>query len=216
MCIEPTEVMDMKRLICLTAALLMLCASACAQVLPDAGAWLDVRVQQHMEDYAYSADYVCGVWVYPRDSRTGERMALWLMEALDAGYAIQKTTVDGEAAYRMEDSAGRYALMLPDYQGAVMLMVQNGMRYAPLEATPTPPPAATPAPAPAQGGTSGVRWEWVDVQRDCPSCANGRCDLCNGSGIYRLYGEEVICPILCTSCDGLGWYWSTEYQMVVD
>jgi len=202
----------MKRLLMLTTVLMLLCASACAQVLPDVGQQLDVRVHQQMENYVFSADYVCGVWVYARDGRTDDGMARWLKQALDAGFTVKRTEVEGNDAYRVEDGAGRYALMLPNYQGAVMLMVQNGMTYAPTVATPTPAPTSTPAPA----QSSGVRWQWVDVQKDCPSCTNGRCDICNGSGIYRMYGQEVLCPILCTACDGLGWYISNEYQMVID
>ena len=43
---------------------------------------------------------------------------------------------------------------------------------------------------------------------DCPACTGGRHDLCNGSGIYRNYGQEVECSCddgRCTICGGSGW-----------
>ena len=42
---------------------------------------------------------------------------------------------------------------------------------------------------------------------DCPACTNGYHDLCDGSGIYRNYGEEVECSCnngRCNICDGSG------------
>ena len=42
---------------------------------------------------------------------------------------------------------------------------------------------------------------------DCPGCTNGWHDLCDGSGIYRNYGEAVECSCddgICNQCDGEG------------
>ncbi|MBQ8311792.1 MAG: hypothetical protein IJX84_01115 [Clostridia bacterium] len=197
----------MKRILLILLCLL-LCATASAQVLPDAGIALDVSPQQQMTDYVFSQDYVCSVWVYPRDARTDSRMADWIMDALHSGYTVSCTTVEGQTAYRLEDATGRYALMFPQYQGAVMLMVQQGMDYAPALATPTP--KATPVPTASTGGN----WEWVEVEKDCPYCTMGRCSVCKGTGTYSLYGESVSCDPACSSCDGKGTITTKEYQQV--
>lgn len=42
---------------------------------------------------------------------------------------------------------------------------------------------------------------------DCPACTGGWHDLCHGSGIYSNYGEDVECACdngRCTICDGSG------------
>ena len=203
----------MKRILILLFCLL-LCSTASAQVLPDAGVVLDVSVQQKMQDYAYSQSYVCDVWVYPRDARTDKRLSDWIMEALHSDYTISCTTVEGQTAYRLEDATGRYALLFPQYQGAVMLMVQQGMDYAPAMATPTPKPTAIPTAAPAVTASSGGEWVWVEVEKDCPYCIHGECGTCDGSGVYRLYGQTVDCPKECAACDGAGSYTSREYQQI--
>lgn len=204
----------MKRIICLITCMLLMCSSALAQVLPDAGKLLNVRLQQEMKDYVFSSNYICDVWVYPRDVRTDERMADWIMAALESGYTVSVATVQGQSAYRLEDANGLYALMFPQYQGAVMLMVQQGMDYAPAIATPTPKPTAQPTPLPEMPSTSSGEWVWVEVEKDCPSCVNGTCSICKGTGVYRLYGEEIPCDRDCSSCDGRGTYISYDYQYV--
>lgn len=204
----------MKRIMVLAACLMLIFSSACAQVLPDAGICLDVSVQQQMKEYVFSQDYVCDVWVYPRDSRTDDLLADWIMQALDSGYTVSRTVVEGQTAYRLEDETGLYALMFPQYQGAVMLMIQQGMDYVPAMPTPVPEPVAQPADVPFIPDSSGGEWIWVEVEKDCPSCINGKCSVCDGSGIYRLYGEEVMCDPSCSSCDGLGTYTTREYQQI--
>lgn len=198
----------MKRGIALAVCLLLLCSSACAQTLPDVGAALGAEVQQQMADYQFSQEYGCDVWVYPRDSRTDELLAKWIVAALDSGYTVSATEVEGQAAYCLEDAEGLYALMFPEYQGMVMLMVQQGMAYAPAVATPEP--TAQPAAPSANVG----EWDWVEVEKDCPSCVSGWCRLCNGTGVYRLYGQAVDCSVYCNVCDGAGTYVTGEYQYI--
>lgn len=41
------------------------------------------------------------------------------------------------------------------------------------------------------------------VERTCPEChGSGSCSLCNGTGTFRLYGEEVDCDRVCSFCKG--------------
>lgn len=209
----------MKRWIVLLMAMFLLMETAAAQVLPDAAYWLDVSGTRQMTDYAFSDEYLCDVWLYPRDARTENRIPLWLMQTLEEGYILRKQQVEGKAAYIIEDSDGLYALLLPDYQGMVMLMVQNGMVYAPTVATPTPLPTATPVPETESvfpQDNDAYHWEWVAVEKDCEFCVGGRCKECGGSGVYRLYGESVPCDPDCVACDGKGTYETREYKMVMD
>ncbi len=62
--------------------------------------------------------------------------------------------------------------------------------------------------------SSGGHWEWRTVEKDCPSCVGGRCPVCNGTGVYRLYGEAVPCRIFCSACNGLGTITQQEYVYV--
>lgn len=210
----------MKKIMAFSVCLMLICVSACAQVLPDAGVWLDVGVQQKMTDYVFSQDYVCDVWIYPRDNRTEKLLAGWIMQALDSGYIVSVTIVEGQRAYRLEDENGLYALMFSQYQGKVMLMLQQGMHYAPDMATPTPRPTLRPTLEPNEGAkapgadTGDWGWIWVEVEKDCPFCVNGRCSNCNGTGAIHLYGETVSCDRSCVACDGLGTYTTQEYQYV--
>lgn len=204
----------MKTRIAAIVVLLMIILSPCclAQVLPDLQYSLKVSGDRQFTDYAYSDDYICDVWVYARNGQSDAAIGEWLLECIEDGFAIQKQTVDGFSAYRAQDEQGLYALLFPDYDGAVMLMVQQNLRYAPDEPAPTSPPAQ-------QGGTdapTGGHWENVLVEQDCPSCAGGSCSICNGTGVYRLYGESVFCPRECSSCDGLGFYITTQMIYVFD
>ncbi len=49
------------------------------------------------------------------------------------------------------------------------------------------------------------------VERPCPNChGSGICSLCNGTGTYRMYGEEVNCDKVCAFCDGEKTYEAME------
>ena len=64
------------------------------------------------------------------------------------------------------------------------------------------------------GGGSTGHWEWQKVKVDCPSCVGGICPLCNGSGVYRMYGQSIPCERRCSVCDGLGYFYQDEYVYV--
>lgn len=71
--------------------------------------------------------------------------------------------------------------------------------------------SATASPQAPQGS---VRYEWRTVEVDCPSCVNGSCSICNGTGWYRLYGQRVACSVLCSACKGLGVIVQRQYVPV--
>ena len=70
---------------------------------------------------------------------------------------------------------------------------------------------ATVSPRAPQGS---VRYEWRTVEVDCPSCVNGSCSVCNGTGWYRLYGQRVACSVLCSACKGSGVIVQSQYVPV--
>ena len=127
-----------------------------------------------------------------------------------AGYAVTQETQLNLPAWRVE-SGGKAAWLIPDYRGSLLLVVDRGIPFAPI---PTPEPTATPKPTPqpqwppsggSSGGSAGGHVEYVTVQQDCFACVGGVCDLCNGSGVYRMYGVAVDCSRTCGTCNGTGW-----------
>jgi len=62
---------------------------------------------------------------------------------------------------------------------------------------------------------SGFSVEYRTVDRPCPVChGSGSCNLCSGTGVYRIYGESVDCDPVCSFCDGIGTYEAMEYYYV--
>lgn len=200
----------MRKWICCLLLLVLGLAPAYAAGLPDVGLHLGIEGQCQMEDYAFADDYHCNVWVYARPAQADASLAAWLLQALEQGYTLRKTTVEGQLAYQVAEDGGLYALLFPEFQGAVMLLVQQGMAYGP---TPTATPAPEPTRAPSAQGSG--QWEWVTVEKDCPSCVGGVCSICHGTGTYRLYGEAVSCSKTCTACDGKGTYTTREYRQII-
>lgn len=196
--------------------LLILCLSAAhAESLPDVGTFLQTAGECQKVDYAFSADYHCDVWVYPRSAQADALLGDWLLRALEEGYTISKTSIEGETAYCAVDAIGRCALLFPDFQGVVMLLVEQGMPYSSEpEATAVPQPTAAPATTSVPSTSQSVQWEWVTVEKDCPACIAGVCSLCLGTGTFRLYGSAIECPTYCTTCNGKGTYTTTEYRPV--
>ncbi|MBQ8536581.1 MAG: hypothetical protein IJ461_04165 [Clostridia bacterium] len=187
----------MKKTLILVLCFALAAAPALALTLPEIKGGT-----KQFQDYDYTADYLCDVWVYPG----GTPHEGWLLACLEAGFALQKAQVEGYEVYRVTDDAGRYALLFPQYSGAVMLMVQKGMIYGPEAPLPTADP-----PDPPNG-----HWETVSVEVDCPACVNGVCDLCQGTGVFRLYGTVSDCERKCQTCGGLGTYASTQRVFVYD
>lgn len=193
---------------------------AAAAVMPDLEPYLNVACTQEMKDYAYSADYVCDVWVFPRNARTEEKCSRWLKACAAEGFELSESLVEGYRAYIIAGESGDYAMLLPDYSGCVMLMAPASMPYEPTykepEDKPTARPQRTPKPEFVPGGGGGGHWEPVLVTVDCPSCVGGRCKVCDGSGVYRLYGQRVACDPACAACDGRGSYQTTQMVWVYD
>lgn len=154
-----------------------------------------------------------------------ENWTLFLVEytALceDAGYTVEKGVQLYQPAWCVE-SGGKSAWLIPEYKGSLLVVVDRNIPFAPV---PTPEPTATPRPTTAPsvttapqmgGGGSGGHWEYIVTKQDCFACTGGTCDLCDGSGWYRAYGEKVPCSRYCQTCDGLGWWETTTMVWVYD
>ena len=66
------------------------------------------------------------------------------------------------------------------------------------------------------GGGGGGHWEWVEVEKDCPSCTFGNCRTCNGWGYYTQFGNRYECDPDCSACDGKGKFTQRGYRYVTD
>ena len=161
-------------------------------------------------------------YIYPMPEQWNLFLLEYTVMCEKANYTVEKGRQLHQPAWKVE-SCGRQAWLIPEYKGSLLVVVDKNIPFAPV---PTPEPTAVPrqtaAPAatnvPQTGGTSGSsgHWEALSVQQDCFACINGVCDLCNGSGVYRLYGTETPCSTYCQTCDGLGWWTTTTQVWVYD
>lgn len=69
----------------------------------------------------------------------------------------------------------------------------------------------TPSGESAAQEIAGFTLKFRTVQRTCLTChGSGKCHLCNGTGVYRAYGEAVDCPKICSFCKGEKTYEAME------
>ena len=169
-----------------------LSVSGGAEALPDPAKVTDSYGTLMQADYAFSSDYLCDAYIYERPRTINAFTDEYFSLCRKAGYTVTETTVDGVNAYSIQADDAHYALLVTNFDGQMLLLVQKGMDFSP---TPSYP---------------GGHVEYVAVKQDCFACTNGRCDLCNGSGWYRMYGERVPCTMYCTTCNGLGYWYTTQ------
>lgn len=224
----------MKKTICALILIALLCAAATGegltglgQSLPNPAALLGASGKLIQENYSFAWDYLCDAYTYPLPEDSAEFLEAYIALAEQAGCSVSDTTADGQQALRIDSPDGsRYALLFPEFQGQILLLMQTGLKFAP-ETTPTPAstPKPSPTPLPAtpatsnsvQGNASSPHVEYQYVQVPCSVChTSGKCSLCNGTGTYRLYGTSTPCYIYCQTCDGLGYYMQMQPVWVYD
>lgn len=167
----------------------------------------------------------CGVaYTYPMPEQWDFFLLAYTALCEEAGYTVEKGTQLYQPAWKVEN-CGKHAWLIPEYKGSLLVVVDRNIPFAPV---PTPEPTATSRPTAVPsapnvsqtgggfGGSASGHWESVSVQQDCFACINGVCKLCNGSGVYRLYGTETSCSTYCQTCDGLGWWPTTTQVWVYD
>ena len=146
----------MKRFcILLTALLILLAGTACAQGLGglgglggSSGGGLSgltsgysgllpdpcLAIEDHdgvgtlyMKDYQFSADYVCDAYLYPRQQ--SKFIGEYTRVLRDFGYTLTETTVDGLAGYSIQCGDGKEALLVTNFEGRMLLLVEKGMDF---------------------------------------------------------------------------------------
>lgn len=208
--------MKMKTLLALLAALLCLTSGALAGcAFPDLEAVLGMPYELYAQNYAFSEDFTCDayLWDYPV-GWDGEDEALARYVQKKADWAYQPTTVEGHEAWLFTSPEGENAILVSRFQGRLLGLLPVGCEIVGTKPTQAPNrPQNTPQPS----GGSGGHWEWQMREKRCPAgCMGGRCTVCNGSGVYRMYGETVWCSPICPSCDGLGVIYQRDYVFVPD
>ena len=168
----------MKKLFSLLICIALLCAAAAAeglsgladnsqglsgladlmvQPLPDPSDMLGTSGTLIRENYQFSEDFLCNAYAYARpgtEDAVDIFLSAYAQQAAQCGYTVSETTVEGVDAYRMDHpSSGAYALLLPNFNGQILLLVEEGMEFgntSPTESTPVSEvadaPEATAAP----------------------------------------------------------------------
>ena len=191
--------------------------------LPDPADILGVNPILYQEDVS-EGGMLYTAYTFPMPKNLNGFLSDYGAAAQKAGYAVSQSTFMDMDAWQIS-SGSRSAYLVPDFRGSLLFLVHTGLVYRPTPTprpTPVPTPTPTPRPASESGGSSssssssytpsysGGHVEYVEVKQDCFACTNGRCDLCNGSGWYRMYGERVPCTMYCTTCNGLGYWYTTQ------
>lgn len=99
--------------------------------LPDPAEALDELGSLLQADYAFADDYICDAYVYDRPGSVNSFIDKYTQVCRDAGYSVAETTVDGAAGYIIQNGSGPYALLVPDFDGQMLLLVQEGMDFVP-------------------------------------------------------------------------------------
>ncbi|MCI6378286.1 MAG: hypothetical protein MR842_11135 [Clostridiales bacterium] len=203
----------------MTAALLLAAACGLAETggctFPDLSVLLGTPCETLQKNYAFAEDFVCDayVWAYPQGWTAQDDLLLATLAQLHGGWSWERGEVEGHDAFLLSGSGGEQAMIVSEFDGRVLALVPAGCDVITvgerIQETPAP---EEPAPTAASHG----HWEWQTTEVDCPSCVNGWCSVCNGTGIYRLYGQTVACRIYCSSCDGRGTITQRTYVFVPD
>lgn len=96
--------------------------------VPDPAMYYDVGAGEVIErDYAFTEDFICTVYAYPLPEFD------YAFEYCDAaetlGFVTEYVRVEGYEAIKLSLEDGRYALLIPDFDGTMLMLVQNGLSY---------------------------------------------------------------------------------------
>ena len=94
----------------------------------DPAPFFDVGAGKVIErDYEFTENFICTVYAYPLPELD------YTFEYCDAaerlGFVTEYVTVEGYEAIKLSLEDGRYALLVPDFDGAMLMLVQNGLSY---------------------------------------------------------------------------------------
>ncbi len=198
---------------------------ACAEdgcTFPDLSFLLRTPCELIQTQYSFSDRFTCDAyaWDYPKGWRNEGDVLLAMFAQIYGGWTWEVGDVEGHNAFCLTNDGGASAILVSDFEGRVLALVPVGCDIVAVDedktATDSLPESTPYSEASTHAESGGGHWEWQTRQVDCPSCVGGWCSICNGTGSYRLYGEEVPCCIYCKSCGGLGYIVQNEYVFVPD
>ncbi len=80
-------------------------------------------------DYLFSAGYTCTAYTYPLPENAESFIASYTKQGQTNGLAVETTAVEGYDALKLTDSTNKYALLVMNFNGSTLLLVQNGMTF---------------------------------------------------------------------------------------
>lgn len=81
----------------------------------------------YRENFVLGTDYVCDAYLYPRVTRSFLGSYTRVLQKF--GYTIVETQVDGRDGYSIQCGDGKKALMVPDFNGQMLFLVEKGMDF---------------------------------------------------------------------------------------
>ena len=98
-------------------------------VVPDPAELLGREGKVLQENYQFAAEYICTAYTYPLPEDMDAFKAAYAKQAQENGFSVAETQVEGYGALQLSLSDGTSALLVPDFDGAALLLVQNGMTF---------------------------------------------------------------------------------------
>lgn len=206
---------------------------------PDLACLLGTSCQELRLEYWYDEEFFCDayIWDYPAGWEESEdkKLAEFTADRL-GGWKYEAVMVEGYAGFHLTSPAEAQAYLFSkfDNKEQILALVPSGMPIVDQEEEDilknenaeteviedkTEEKEALDRGEAQSGQVAGNaertgHFEWRQVERDCPSCMGGSCRICNGTGVYRMYGQEVLCDIFCSACSGKGTITQDEYVYV--
>lgn len=81
----------------------------------------------YRENFTLGTDYVCDAYLYPRVSNSFVSSYTRVLQKF--GYTMTETTVDGRDGYSIQCGDGLEALMITDFNGKMLFLVEKGMDF---------------------------------------------------------------------------------------
>ena len=98
-------------------------------VVPDPAGLTGQEGNLLQEDYLFSAGYVCTAYAYPLPADEDAFLEAYILQAGQNGFSVATQVADGQEALRPFLEDGRYALLFPNVDGAMLLLVQEDLAF---------------------------------------------------------------------------------------
>ena len=98
-------------------------------VVPDPAEILGAQGSVLQSDYTFTAGYVCTAYLYPQAENLEAFVSDYTAAAEQNGFTVQPVETEGYTGWQYQAPDGSYALLFPEFEGNVLLLVQNGMQF---------------------------------------------------------------------------------------